>query len=205
MKIFSIIAIFIYTLLFSMIGAVLIALSLRTASLDSTMNMLNQLVHAENIRLSLALTGFLLILINISIAQLSIGKLRRHKTIAFENPYGQVTLSLTAVEDYIRRLTNRMSEIKEIRSNITAGKKGIEVVARVALYSDVNIPEVTEKIQNAIRLKLQEMLGIEETVTIRIHVTKIARREKEKKASEQKTVQEETQHNGFKGEIEYGR
>lgn len=205
MRIFSIIAIFVYTLLFSMIGAVLIALSLRAASLDSTMNMLNQLVHAENIRLGLALTGFLLILINISIAQLSIGKLRRHKTIAFENPYGQVTLSLTAVEDYIRRLTNRMSEIKEIRSNITAGKKGIEVVARVALYSDVNIPEVTEKIQNAIRLKLQEMLGIEETVTIRIHVTKIARREKEKKGSEQKTAQEETQHSGFKGEIEYGR
>ncbi len=205
MRIFNIIAIFVYTLLFSIIGAVFIALSLRTASLDSTMNMLNYLVHTENIRLGLALTGFLLILINISIAQLSIGKLRKHKTIAFENPYGQVTLSLTAIEDYIRRLTNRMSEIKEIRSNITAGKKGIEVVARVVLYSDVNIPEVTEKIQNAIRLKLQEMLGIEETVTIRIHVTKIALREREKKVSEQKTAPGETQHNAFKGEIEYGR
>ncbi len=202
MRIFNIIAIFVYTLLFCIIGAVLIALSLRTASLDSIINLLGYLAHTSNIRLGMASTGALLILINISIAQLSIGKLRKHKTIAFENPYGQVTLSLSAIEDYIRRLTNKMAEIKEIRSSITAGKSGIEVVAKVALYSDVNIPEITEKIQSAIKIRLQEILGLEETVTIKIHVTKIVQREK---AGEQKNVSREVEHAGFKGEIEYGK
>ncbi len=198
MRVFNIVAIFIYTLLFSMIGAILIALSLRTESLDSIITGFTYLSHMENIRMGLALTGAGLILVNISIAQLSIGKLKRHKTIAFENPYGQVTLSLSAIEDYIRKLTNSMTEIKEIRSNITAGKSGIEIVARAVLYSDINIPDVTEKIQNVIRLRLQEMLGIEEKVTIKIHVTKIVQREKGKIKAE--PVQE-----GFKGEIEYGK
>lgn len=201
MRIFNIIAIFLYTLLFSIIGGVLIALSLRTASLEAIIASLYHLPHTENIKMGLALTGISLILVNISIAQLSIGRLRKIRTIEFKNPYGPVTLSLSAIEDYIRKLTAKMPEIKEIKSSISAGKKGVEVIARVALYSEVNIPEVTEKIQNAIRLRLQEMLGIEEKLTIRVHVAKIAQN---KKVSERKDTVNKTEPTGFKGEIEYG-
>jgi len=201
MRIFNIIAIFLYTLLFSIIGGVLIALSLRTASLDSIITSLDYLAHTENIKMGLALTGISLILVNISIAQLSIGRLRKIKTIAFENPCGPVTLSLSAIEDYIKKLTAKMSEIKEIKSSISAGKKGVEVIARVALYSEVNIPEVTEKIQDAIHLRLQEVLGIEEKVIIRVHVAKIAQN---KKVSDRKGTVDKTEPTGFKGEIEYG-
>ena len=202
MKLFNIIAIFIYTFLFSIIGGILIALSLRTASLDSVMEFLDYLVRTSNIRIGMALVGFLLILINISIAQLSIGRLRRHKTIAFENPYGQVTVSLSAIEDYIKKLTHRMTEIKEIRSSIFASKSGIEVATKAVLYTDVNIPEATEKIQNAIRLHLEEVLGIEEKFIIKIHVAKLVQREK---GTKEKGPEEGKGEGGFKGEIEYGR
>ena len=202
MRIFNIVAIIIYTFLFSIIGAVFIALSLRTESFDSVIGLATYLSHTSNLRLGMALVGLGLILINISIAQLSIGKLRKHKTIAFDNPYGQVTVSLTAIEDYIKKLTHKMAEIKEIRSNISAGKSGIEVITKVALYSDVNIPEVTEKIQNAIRSRLQEMLGIEETVIIKVHVAKIVQGEK---GVEKEGVINQTGNTGFKGEIEYGK
>ncbi|MFC1624285.1 alkaline shock response membrane anchor protein AmaP [Candidatus Omnitrophota bacterium] len=202
MKVFNIIAIFIYTLLFSIIGAVLIALSLRVESLELAIKLIGQLSSADNLRLGMAVGGLLLILVNISIAQLSIGNMQKHKTIAFENPYGEVTVALSAIEDYIKKLTNRMSEIKEIKSNISAGKSGIEVIVKTTPYSDVNIPEVTEKIQNAIRLHLQEILGIEETVTIKVHVAKIAQREK--RIVQEEAIKESGQ-SGFKGEIEYGR
>lgn len=194
MKIFNMIVIFIYTLLFSVIGALLIALSLRTESLEAIIKIVTSLSHLNNVRFGMALVGLSLILVNISIAHLFLGKLKKRKTIAFENPYGQVTVTLAAIEDYIKKLTRKIIEIKEIKANVTAGKSGIEVVAKAVLYSGSNIPEVTEKIQNAIRLRLQEMLGIEETITVKIHVTKIVDKEKESE-----------QQSGFKGEIEYGR
>ena len=50
MKVFNIIAIFIYTFIFSIIGAVLIALSLRTESFDWTINMMSYFAHTNNIR-----------------------------------------------------------------------------------------------------------------------------------------------------------
>ncbi|MBU4312057.1 MAG: alkaline shock response membrane anchor protein AmaP [Candidatus Omnitrophica bacterium] len=209
MRIFNIIAIFIYTLIFSIIGAVLIALSLRAASFDSTLQMINYAAHTSNIKMWLALTGFLLIFINISIAQLSIGKLRKQRTIAFENPQGEVTLALSAIEDYIIKLASKMPEIRDIKSKIQVTKAGIEIIAKVALYSEVNIPEVTEKIQSAIHIRLQEMLGIEEKVTIKINVTKIVQKDKraEKKRLKEapSEVEGQAKQGGFKGEIEYGR
>ena len=202
MKIFGIVAIFIYTLIFSIIGGFLIALSLRTESLDSIINIISYFSQTNNARLAMALAGLFLILINISIAQLSIGKLRRRKTIAFENPDGQVTISLGAIEDYIKKLTQNMAEIKDMRSNISAGRAGIEVVSKAVLYSDANIPEITEKIQNAIKYRLQEMLGIEETVAVKIHVVKVTERSKK---PEKKEITKQPEPGGFKGEIEYGK
>ncbi|MDP8230143.1 MAG: alkaline shock response membrane anchor protein AmaP [Candidatus Gorgyraea atricola] len=203
MRIFNILAIFIYTLFFSIIGGVLIALSLRTASLDSVLSAIEYLSQTENLRMGMALTGAALILVNISIAQLSIGKLRKNKAIAFENPDGQVTLSLSAIEDYVKKLTHRIPEIRDIRSNISVGRNGVLVTARVVLYSDVNIPETTEKVQGAIRIRLQEMLGLEEKVTIKVHVSKIAQRDKRKDKKQSKQETQDAAESGFKGEIKY--
>ena len=201
MKIFSIIIIFIYTMVFSIIGAVLIALSLNAESISAVTYWINYIFHTENIRMSMALTGFLLIVINISIARLSIGRLKKYKIIAFENPNGQVSLSLLALEDEIRKLIHKMADVKDAKSNIIAVKSGIEVTIKAVLYSDVNIPDATEKMQGAINARLQEILGIEENLSIKIHITKIVRRPK---SPEQKNINE-PEHNAFKGEIEYGR
>ena len=201
MKIFSIIIIFIYTMVFSIIGAVLIALSLNAESISAILYWINYIFHTENIRMSMALTGFLLIVINISIARLSIGRLKKYKTIAFENPNGQVSLSLLALEDEIRKLIHKMADVKDAKSNIIAVKSGIEVTIKAVLYSDVNIPDATEKMQSVINARLQEILGIEEKLSIKIHITKIVRRPK---SPEQKNINE-PEHNAFKGEIEYGR
>jgi len=201
MKIPGIIAIFIYTMLFSIIGAILMALSLNAGSIEVITSWVNYLFHTENIRMSMALTGFLLIVINISIAKLSIAKLKKRKTIGFENPHGQVSLSLSAIEDEIKKLIYKMAEAKDLRPNISAGKSGIEVIIKAVLYSDVNIPDTTERMQNAVHARLQEILGIEEKISIKIHVTKMFQREK---GPEQKNLNE-PEYSGFRGEIEYGR
>ena len=201
MKLFTVVAILIYTLLFSVAGAILIAMAIRPESLRSAIDLIRSTSFTTNVKVGLSVTGLLLILINILIAQLSIGKLQRQKIIAFENPGGQVTLSLSAVEDYIKKITDRMTEIKEIKSTIYARKSGVEVITRAALYSGVNIPEITEKVQAMIRSHLQEMLGLDETITVKVHVARIVERDKK---SEAKGASKEITPSGFKGEIQYG-
>lgn len=202
MRIFSGFTMFFYTIVFLVIGCALIALSLNIISLDEVMRAMEYSYTVINVRLVIGAVGLLLIIYSLVAVQIALGNLQREKTIAFENPSGRVTISLSAIEDFIRRTSTHISEIKELRANVTATKKGINITNRVIIYSDANIPNATERIQSILKNRIQEMLGIEEPINIKVHIAKIATKEK----SESKTPRIERSEEKkvlFKG-IEYG-
>jgi uncharacterized alkaline shock family protein YloU len=131
-----------------------------------------------------------------------LGRFQREKTIAFTNPEGQVTISLSAIEDLIRRVAKQIPELKDLRCDVRANKKGtIQITAKTTLWSDANIPEVTERVQGLIKSKVQDMLGLEETVSCSVHISKIVHREETKKKKGEKS---EINEESFRGTIEYG-
>lgn len=183
MKVFTWIIMGCYMTLFVLVGAGLVVFSLQGISVEGAILWLQRAYTEKNLRLACFLTGVGLILLNWMIAQLTLAKLQRQKTIAFENPDGQVTVSLSAVEDFIRRSTRELPEVKDLRSDVVAKKGRIMVRARVTLWSEAHIPEVTERIQGLIKSRVQEMLsGIEEPVMVRVHVAKISHREEPESA-----------------------
>ena len=173
MRIFSGFTMFFYTVVFLALGCGLIIFVLTTVPSSAVTHALEYLYTNMNLRISIGLVGLLLIIYSIVALQVALGTLQREKTIAFENPSGQVTISLSAIEDFIRRTSDHLPEVKELRANVTANKKGINIINRAVIYSDSNIPEVTEKIQSMLKNKIQEMLGIEEAINIKIHIAKI--------------------------------
>ncbi|MFH1339573.1 MAG: alkaline shock response membrane anchor protein AmaP [Candidatus Omnitrophota bacterium] len=173
MRFFTALGIFFYTAISFIVGGFLIAFALDWLKLQDIYTVLGYTQVNLNSKIITGLAGFLLVVISISFAQIILGKMEKEKTIAFNTPTGQVTIALAAVEDLIKRLTQNFSEIKELRPNVIAGKKGVEVDLRIVLYSEVNIPELTTHLQDIIKTKIQEMLGIEEQVTVKVHIAKI--------------------------------
>jgi uncharacterized alkaline shock family protein YloU len=108
------------------------------------------------------------------LARLIYGQRQKERTIAFENPSGGVTVSLTALEDLIKRLIVQMPEVKEIRPYMIATRKGMEVDIKLTLRHEVNIPELTARFQDLVRRKIEEAVGMEGKINIRVHVTKIS-------------------------------
>ena len=199
MKIISGLTLFFYTLISFLIGGLFIVISLNLIPRESIIYNLDMLYSASNIRFIVGITGVLLIFISIAMIQITMGTLKREKTIAFENPDGQVTISLTAIEDFIKRALKQLPEVKELRPNVRAGKKGIFIVNRVTLFSDINIPETTEKIQNIVKTRVQDMLGVDEPITIRVHVVKISHKE-----DAPREAKKDERSSQFRGSIEYG-
>ena len=117
--------------------------------------------------------AILIILMSVILANLILGRQTKERTIAFENPSGLVSVSLDALEDIIRRLIARIPEIKEIRPYIVKAKKSLEVDIRLILRSDGNIPELTAKLQDLVRGKIQDAIGLDEKINVRVHVVKI--------------------------------
>ena len=190
---------FFYTLVFLAIGALFIVVSLNLIPLEMIAETINTIYATANVRLILGITGILLMFISLMVVQITMGKIQRERTIAFENPDGQVTISLTAIEDFIKRAIKQLPEVKEMRPNVRASKKGIIIVNRVTLFSDINIPETTEKIQNIVKTRVQDILGVEEPINIKVHVVKIVHKEEAPK-----DTKKDDRGAQFRGSIEYG-
>ncbi len=179
MRFLTVFGILFYAAVIIVIGLVLIVFSLNLLLPQDISSLLDLAQSSQNSRIIIGLSGAILILVSFSFAQIILGKFQRERTIAFSTSSGQVTISLSAVEDLIRRLTGIIPEIKELRPNVVANKKGIIVDMRVILRTEANIPELTSRLQDIAKSKIQEVLGLEEQIIIRIHVAKIAHDEKD--------------------------
>ncbi len=202
MNILNRITMLFFLVIFVAIGSFLLLVSVKFIQSEPLLNALDYIYASMNLRVGVAVTGGLLILISIAAYQFTVARIERQKNIAFNNPDGQVTISLSAIEEFIKRIGSSLPEVKELKSDCIATKKGIDISTRVIFWSDANIPEATEKIQGLIRARIQEMLGIDEPIIVKVHVTKIAPRQEPKQSKKEKDKDKEDLRMPFSG-MEY--
>jgi len=107
---------------------------------------------------------------------LTLKGMRQEQYIAFENPNGEVTISVAAVEDFVYRTVKQFVEIKEVYPSIRPLNDGVSIGIQAVLWSGVNIPDVTEQIQGEVKKQVQTILGIENIADVQIKVTRIETR-----------------------------
>jgi uncharacterized alkaline shock family protein YloU len=183
--------IFFYTIVFVLFGTLALAFALHLLTLNDVVMQLTQAYNDMQMRIATALGGLVFILSGLSAMQAITGKIQRERTIAFSNPNGQVTITLSAVEDLIKRLANQLSELKDARADVKASKRGIDVHMRVSVRAETNIPDFTAKLQGLIANKIQEVFGIEEAINVKIHVAKIVPHDEKRKKNIEKIQQDE--------------
>jgi len=157
MRFFTALIIRFYSAVLILFGLATILLSLNLLPAATISEASNYLLSNINLRIIVGLSGLLLIIVSLSLAQLVLGRFQREKTIAFSTASGQVTIALSAVEDLIRKLSGVIPEIKELRPDVIATKKGLSVDLRVVLKTEANIPDLTSRLQDITRAKIQEV------------------------------------------------
>jgi len=193
MKILSGFIAFMYTVVFLAIGISLVSISLGIMTIDQMRLFLNTIYDTS---LNLLYTGFIgvFIIILVLVYVYSATKRKKgEKNISFRNPDGEVSISLTAIEEFIKRISKGVTEIKQLDCKVIIAKKRLKVLNNVIVWSGINIPDISAKFQNMIKLKLQEMLGIEDTIEIEVHVKEV----EESKKGEYKS--------SYEGEIDYSK
>ena len=139
----------------------------------------------------LMLVSLLIVLINYTFTQSVMGKIHREKYIAFNTSSGQVSIALVAVEDLIKRLAIQVPQVKNLRPDVRVRRRGgIAVYLRIDLKCETNIVDLTERLQELVKSKIQDMLrGIDEPIIVKIHVAKIVcddEKDRKKTDNEQK-------------------
>jgi len=174
MRAFVLIAIFFYVLIISVVGITAMLLLAHWIDLKAYLDFLS-FVYKDPRAGTIA--GFVIastVLISLAFARIIYGRQERERNIFINNPLGRVTISVSALEDLVRRMVVRAPQIKEIRPDITSTKRGLHIDIKLVLRSEANIPDLTAELQDRIKGKIQSVIGSDERVNIRIHVIKIS-------------------------------
>jgi len=171
------ISILVYLLAGLVTGIGLIGMSLEINYLNITgyISTLN-VMAANNLltRITLFLSGSLIILIFLRFIQRGFMRYHREKTIKTETENGYISVTLTAIEDMIRKSLSDEDIISHIKPKILSTRKEIISYVKLALKEAVNIKDFAENIQTKLKDKLQALLGSDRTLKINIEIKKIS-------------------------------
>ena len=156
------------------ISGIFLALSLRLFSLENLFFKTNYLIYSNFFnQITLGLVGVLLIFLAIYLiwqkAQINKGNL----SVVQKTSFGEIKISIGSIKRLALKVVKGMGEITEMRPEVNILKSGgINIDLHLSVKQDVNIPELSEKVQRKLKEYLLETSGIE-TKEIKIHIDKI--------------------------------
>jgi uncharacterized alkaline shock family protein YloU len=171
----------VFGLFYFAIGLFMVFYALDFISYHDLNFILSELEQLISIKVLVGVVGAILVVLVAMLLNFVWSGVAAEKNIAFKTEYGEVLVSLSAIEDYVRKIMRDDPDIRDLRSKVTARKRGLTISLKAAILSEINIPSITEKIQSELRRKVQEMLGMEEPVMVKVFITKIGEKERKKK------------------------
>lgn len=188
MKIFNRILIGINILFFLIAGLFGASISINQDANEWWVTMVQTLANYLNnsmiARVTVLIVSLLLILVAVLIIIGNIENRRAERTVILQSPYGDIMVSLGAIEDFSRIVKNEVKGVKEIKGRVLSKRKGLDVTAKVTLFSDRAVAEVTQEVQEAIIRYIQYTLGINAEIKPKVVVSKVVYKSQEEKKNE---------------------
>jgi len=197
MNFFRRLAVLFYVTLGLFVGCFFLLAFFNLLDVRSVLNIFYIIYSDESLKLIAGILAVVFLFINFVFYRIFSEGRRREGIIAFDNPDGRVSVALSALEDLIKRVVTRLSEVKEVKSGIAVSRKGLKIKMKLIITSEVSIPEVTSRVQNLIKQKIQDAIGMDEDVEVEIYVGKILSEHPQEKIKKEKLVVEDGQESGI--------
>ena len=170
----SLLSILVYILSSLFIGVLAIGLSLNLVDLSILVSYLEKSLLAYAYpRFIIFLIGILVILLLLRFLQQLFVSSKKEKAVTLQTSQGVVSITLSAIEEMIKKILEGKEEISGVKSKIISTRREINVTVRLTLNSQVNLPRFIEDIQGELKEKLRGMLGEEKDLKLKVEVRKI--------------------------------
>lgn len=147
----------VYTLTLSLVCIILVAVAL---GWQDPLRFMDRAPLSVAGRLTMAVVGLSLLLVNIRLAAVAFLGGWRRKQIIHDLPMGRVRISLSAVEGLVARLVRAHSGVKEARSAVRLTPEGISVYVRSTVGPEVEISRLSDELQQAIKSQVRQVVGV---------------------------------------------
>lgn len=166
---------FIYVVTSFFVGLLLIGLSAGFISPDGIVSFIRDTIFSDSLRQTVwGWVGVVILLSSLSFIVNIFSKVRREKFVTKQTADGDVSITLSAIEDMIKKVLEDKDEISHIKPKVTLTRKGIYVLIKGYLNTEVNLIEFTSDVQTIVKKKLTYLLGEDEQLRINLQIKKLA-------------------------------
>lgn len=98
---------------------------------------------------------------------------RREKTVINQTQYGEIQITLSAIESLALRAVRKIKGVKDAHIGIRADLSGLDIFIEISVNPDLSIPQISEEIRAKVDEYIFETTGIRVN-TVKVLVTKVA-------------------------------
>lgn len=157
-----------------LISGVFLALFLRLFSLENFFFKTNFLLYSSYLnQIILGLIGILLFFLAVYLIWQKVQINKGNLSVVQKTSFGEIKISVGSIMRLVLKSTKGIAEITESRPEIHVLKSGgIKIDLHLSVKQDINIPELSEKIQHQLKGYILDTCGIE-SKEIKIYIDKI--------------------------------
>ncbi len=186
MKVINVFAQIFAIFAFLTLGSLLMIVALHVLSLEDAIFKLREVYENPVQSLHLGFIGILFITVGLIFSRMLVKKGRESDAIIYQGESGPMIISVTAVEDVIKKVLKRIHMVKEWKAKTLIHGKDLEIKLRLVLWSGGGVPKLLAEIQDEIGDRLRKMLGPDNRFEILCDVQRIEDYEGDRQSQEDK-------------------
>jgi hypothetical protein len=158
---------------FLTLGSLMMIVAMHILTVDDAVFKLRAIYYSPWQSLRIGFVGFLFIMIGLQFSKTLVKKSKQTDAIILRSENGPLLISITAVEDVVKKVVKHFHLIKEQKTKILVQNKMLQAKMRLVLWSGGKVPELLNELQSEIRAKLVKLLGEDIRLEINCDVQRI--------------------------------
>ena len=173
MKVVNVFAQIFAILAFLTLGSLLIIVAIHILSVDDAVLRIREVYASPWRSFQAGVVGLLFIAVGLAFSKMLVKQGRESETLIFQSDIGPIVVSVTAIEDVIKKVLKHFHIVKDWKVKTLFQGKEVKIKLRLILWSGAQLPELLNEIQSEIRTRVRKMLSQENLVEVACEVQRI--------------------------------
>lgn len=174
MRIVERVQLIIYSLLLVILSSMVLAMA---AGWTTPLELANQAFRDVNNRWAIGLVALLLLIAGLKSLANNFQLHAPAHTLISSGSLGEVRMTVSALENLVTKASNSVKGVREVKPRIKTLPGGVALFIQAAVNPELNIPSVTQQLQQEVAAYIQEYAGIE-VLEVKVLVENVSRETK---------------------------
>jgi uncharacterized alkaline shock family protein YloU len=153
--------------------AILLLATFGAIGFEASLQFLNKVYYDTQTAVPFIVVCTLILLISVRMLYIAVRPGRVNlPSIDQRTDFGDIRISVETVENLALKAAQLSRGVKDLKTRVSVGPSGLEVIIRTLVDGERSIPSLTEEIQSTVKTHIEEVTGIP-VATVSVYVANV--------------------------------